>query len=108
MDWGSSRKGFRIRGRILAPHIPAGILSGSPVAVALVALVTRYCLQLFTLVTTHLGMSEVARLHIYLASGSGRQQHYLESLTLDAEKCDDEEEVQSVSHGSPGMVSPVV
>jgi hypothetical protein len=30
-----SGKGFSIRGRILAPHVPAGSVSGSPVAGAL-------------------------------------------------------------------------
>jgi hypothetical protein len=72
MDWRiSSRKRFRFRGRILAPHIPIGSVSGSPVAGVLgnklVTLGIRCCLCLFTLSTHSFGV-ELSYIISYLPS----------------------------------------
>jgi hypothetical protein len=52
---GPLRRRFRVRGRVLAPHIPVGSFSGSPVAgvlgINLHHCGIRYCQRLFTLST---------------------------------------------------------
>jgi hypothetical protein len=49
----------------------------------------------------------LSKLRSVLISISGRQKYYVDSPTLDAEECGDEEVVQAVSHASPGVVSLV-
>jgi hypothetical protein len=100
MDWGGgpSRRSFKVRGRILALHIPIGSVSGSPVAGVLgkklVTLGIRCCLRLFTLSAYSFGV-ELSYIISYLSSLRsvpykqlpGRQQHDVHSLNLVAEEC---------------------
>jgi hypothetical protein len=107
---GPSRRRFRVHSRILAPHIATGSVSGSPVTGVLgnklVTLGIRYCLRLFTLSTYSFGI-ELSYIISNLSSLrsvpckylSGRQQGEVESLTSAGEECNEEETVQSVSHG---------
>jgi hypothetical protein len=111
---------LRVRGVVLAPYIPVGSVSGSPVAGVLGnKLVTlgvgggiRYCLRFFTLSTYSFGV-EQNYIMPYLSSLrsvpykhlSGRQQYDVGSLTWVAEECDYIEVVQSVFRGPLGEVS---
>jgi hypothetical protein len=104
-----SRTRFKFRSRVLAPHISIGGVSGSSVAVVLgnklVNLGMRCCLRLCTLSTYSFGV-ELSYIISYLPSlrQAHLKQHDVESLTLAAEQCDNEEVVQSVSHVPLGEV----
>jgi hypothetical protein len=88
---GSSRGGFKIRSRILAPHVHTGRFSGFPVAEVLGSKRwgIRYCLHLFTLSTYSFGV-ELSYIISYLPSLisvpskylSGRQQYDVDSLNF--------------------------
>jgi hypothetical protein len=75
MEWGGSpsRREFRFRDRILAPHIPVGSVSGSPEAGVqgnkIVTLRIRCCLRVITLSAYSFGVELSYTIHIYLASG---------------------------------------